>query len=228
MSNSATSRVGFIKPDPGTGEPVDIADINFNFDKVDSVIVPQDVTDTTMPISPFANQIVRQTNTRRLFIRNVTNTAWDELLTDVKGVLINRAQAQGNPIATASTTETVIQTLPSKTYAANRAYEIRFRAQISASAIQDLTPRFRKGILNTGQLLVDYGRIQVPVSGNDRFFEFIGSFLVGAAAVTSQLCFTATTSTGTCAFKGFSTGIMETRVNVLGLDTDFPGLPALV
>lgn len=229
MSASATSRLGLIKPNPGTGEPVNVAtQINASLDKIDAAIGAEPVLSTSLPPSPYHGKFVRATDTRRVFLWNATDGSWDEILTAPKNIVYNRAFATGAPVATATTAETVIISLPSKTYGPNMAYELTFRAQVQASAVLDLVPHFRKGTTATGQLLVDYGRIGIAVAGNDRFFEFSGTFSVGATAVTSQLCFAVSTNTGTCAFKGFNTGAVEMRANILGVAADFPGLPALV
>ncbi len=79
MSTSLTSRLALIKPDPGTAEPVDVSDLNANFDKIDSEIGARTCTSGTRPSSPYANQIIRETDTRRLYIWNATQASWDQI-----------------------------------------------------------------------------------------------------------------------------------------------------
>lgn len=86
MSSSLTSRLSLYKADPGTGEPVDVTKINANMDKIDAAIGPADVTSTTRPATPYPNQFIRESDTRRLYVWNATNTSWDEIQMPVNGI----------------------------------------------------------------------------------------------------------------------------------------------
>ena len=80
MSSTATSRLGIIKPTPGTGEPVNLqTQINDSWDKVDAAISSTVCTSGTRPSVPFDGQIIRETDTRRVYIWNATQSAWDEI-----------------------------------------------------------------------------------------------------------------------------------------------------
>lgn len=82
MSSTNTSRLGLVKPDPGTGEPVNVAtQINASWDKIDAAIGATPCTSTTRPSSPFDGQIIRETDTRRMYVRNNTQSTWDEIRT---------------------------------------------------------------------------------------------------------------------------------------------------
>lgn len=80
MSSSLTSRLKIFKADPGSGEPVDVAKLNQGFDKIDAAVGPADVTSTTRPATPYANQIIRESDTGRLYVRNDTDGRWDQIL----------------------------------------------------------------------------------------------------------------------------------------------------
>lgn len=88
MSASTTSRLGLVKPSPGTGELVNVAtQINASYDKIDDAIGAAPCTSTTRPVSPFHGQIIRETDTRRLYAWNATNSAWDQIATAGPGRL---------------------------------------------------------------------------------------------------------------------------------------------
>lgn len=81
MSSSTTPRLGFIKPTPGTGEPVNLAtQINAMLDKIDASLGASIVTSTTRPVSPWDGQLIRETDTRRLYVRSNPNAAWDQIV----------------------------------------------------------------------------------------------------------------------------------------------------
>lgn len=226
MSSSTTTRLGLYKATPGTSEPVNVALLNANMDTIDALVVPQVVTSTTRPSIPFPNQLIRETDTKKMYIWNATNSSWDQILLDY-GNLVTRSAATGSPIASATTTEAVIRTLNSVVYAANRAYRVDVKAQINASAAMDYTPRIRKGLLTSGALLLDYGRLNAPSSANDRYFEFSGIFTVGASPVTTELALTAITTTGTLQFKGTTNGPLEFKTTLIGRSSDYATAPVL-
>lgn len=80
MSTSSTSRLGLIKPNPGTGEPVNVAHLNNAFDKIDSVVGATICTSATRPANPFHGQIIRETDTRAIRIWNATQSTWDTII----------------------------------------------------------------------------------------------------------------------------------------------------
>lgn len=77
-----TPRLGLQKPDPNpvTGDFVDISVLNANMDKIDAVISATVCTSGTRPGSPYDGQIIRETDTGRVYIRNNTAAAWDPVL----------------------------------------------------------------------------------------------------------------------------------------------------
>lgn len=88
MSSSLTSRLGLVKPNPGTGEPVNVAtQINATLDKIDAAISAASVTAATRPAAPFDGQLIRETDTRRMYVRNNTQVAWDQVLTSAGGLV---------------------------------------------------------------------------------------------------------------------------------------------
>lgn len=83
MSSSSTSRLQLIKPNPGTGEPVNLTThINQTWDKIDDAVGAKPVTSGTRPTSPWHGQIIRETDTGRVYEYNATAGAWDELVSD--------------------------------------------------------------------------------------------------------------------------------------------------
>lgn len=77
---TATTRLALRKPDsdPVTGDNVDVdLDLNGNFDKVDNAAGAFPCTSGTRPGSPWHGQIIRETDTGRVYVYNLTNTAWD-------------------------------------------------------------------------------------------------------------------------------------------------------
>lgn len=95
MSSSTTPRLGFVKPNPGTGEPVNVAtQINATLDKIDAAISAASVTSGTRPASPFDGQIIRETDSRLMYVRNNTQSAWDGILTSPGGTLFVNSSNQ--------------------------------------------------------------------------------------------------------------------------------------
>lgn len=81
MSRTTTTRIGLSKPTPGTGEPVNASiDVGTNWDKVDDAVGAQICTSGTRPGSPYDGQMIRETDTRRMYIWNATQSAWDQIV----------------------------------------------------------------------------------------------------------------------------------------------------
>lgn len=93
MTASRTARLGLDKPNPGTGENVNVASINASFDKIDAAIGATEVTSGARPTSPFRNQFIRETDTRRLYVWNPTQNNWDQVLIDFTGNNLSLAGA---------------------------------------------------------------------------------------------------------------------------------------
>lgn len=78
MSSTSTTRLGMNKPTPGTGEAVNVAtQLNANWDKIDASVGATICTSGTRPGSPWDGQIIRETDTRNVYIRNNFQGAWD-------------------------------------------------------------------------------------------------------------------------------------------------------
>ena len=94
MARTTTSRIGLSKPTPGTGEPVNASiDVGTNWDKVDAAVGAFECTEGTKPATPYAGQIIRTTDTRRMYVRNVTNSAWDQIMLAAGNVLASSTTA---------------------------------------------------------------------------------------------------------------------------------------
>lgn len=75
MSSSLTSRLGLIKPTPGTGEAVNVAThINQSYDILDDVAGAKPCTSGTRPPTPFQGQLIYETDTG--VTRMWNGTAW--------------------------------------------------------------------------------------------------------------------------------------------------------
>lgn len=82
MSSSLTSRLGLAKPDPGTGEPVNVAtQINASWDKIDAAVGAEPALSTALPGTPFHGKLARGTDNRKTYVWNATQGVWDQLLT---------------------------------------------------------------------------------------------------------------------------------------------------
>lgn len=77
--STLTTRLGLTKPDPNptTGDFVDVAVLNTDFDKIDAAVSATVATSATRPATPFDGQLVRETDTRRVIVRNATQSVWD-------------------------------------------------------------------------------------------------------------------------------------------------------
>lgn len=81
MARTTTTRIALSKPTPGTGEPVNASiDVGTNWDKVDAAVGAQICTSGTRPVSPYDGQMIRETDTRRMYVWNATQSAWDQLV----------------------------------------------------------------------------------------------------------------------------------------------------
>lgn len=213
MSSSATSKLGLIKPGPGTGEAVNLTQhINQSWDKIDDAVGAKEVTSSTRPTSPWNGQLIWESDTGRLMKYTSSTGKWDQ----VNATPLMQDGATGSPLGTAATTEAVLRTLDSKTYKSGKAYDIEVRGQLNSSAANAITLRLRKGTLTTGTLLLDYGRIAVPTASVDQYLLWRGTFgVTGGSDVTTQLVLCGITTTGTCVLKGFSTGPFDCRITEL-------------
>lgn len=81
MSAGATARLGLPKPNPGTGELVNVVtQMNAAYDKIDTTAGAAPYTSTTLPSAPYHGQMVRETDTRRVRIWNATQGSWDQFV----------------------------------------------------------------------------------------------------------------------------------------------------
>lgn len=78
-SPTTTTRLALTKPDPNptTGDFLDVTTLNTNFDSLDANIGAVPCTSGTRPASPWHGMLIRETDTRRLYVWNATQTTWD-------------------------------------------------------------------------------------------------------------------------------------------------------
>jgi hypothetical protein len=80
MSSTSTPRLGLIKPTPGSGENVNVlSQLDDAWDKIDAAIGTTICTSSTRPASPYDGQVIRETDTRRMYVWNATQGAWDQI-----------------------------------------------------------------------------------------------------------------------------------------------------
>jgi hypothetical protein len=74
-----TSKLALTKPDPNptTGDFVDVSTLNTDFDKIDDAIGTTAATSGARPASPFAGQLIRESDTRKVRVWNPTQATWD-------------------------------------------------------------------------------------------------------------------------------------------------------
>jgi hypothetical protein len=75
---TSTTRLGLTKPD-GT-DLVDIAVLNTNFDKTDAAVGAFVCTSTTRPSTPYAGQIIYETDTDQSFVWDSATSTWNVLV----------------------------------------------------------------------------------------------------------------------------------------------------
>jgi hypothetical protein len=80
---TTTARLALRKPDPNptTGDFIDVAaDINAGADKIDAAVGAEPCTAATRPASPYHGKIIRETDTRKVYVWNATQAVWDQIL----------------------------------------------------------------------------------------------------------------------------------------------------
>lgn len=81
MSYTTTTRLGLVKPTPGTAEPVNVAtQLNASMDRIDDSIGAKPCTSSTRPSSPYDGQFIRETDTGRLYVYSATASAWLQIM----------------------------------------------------------------------------------------------------------------------------------------------------
>lgn len=75
-------------PDPVTGDVVDVAKLNQNFDKIDANISATPCTSGTRPATPFQGQIIAETDTNRAYVR--IGSTWVQLI-GTGGTIVGQA-----------------------------------------------------------------------------------------------------------------------------------------
>lgn len=79
MPLTPTTRLGLVTIDPNatTGDFVDPSVINANMTALDAVIGATPATSSARPATPFNGQLIRESDTRRVMVRNSTSSVWD-------------------------------------------------------------------------------------------------------------------------------------------------------
>lgn len=92
----------------------------------------------------------------------------------------------------AITAETVILTLPSATYKANQAYEVKFEGAYSVTATTNVVSAYLRKTNVAGAIISNFGpRLpQVSLAGSGFLADASVMFQIGGADVTAALCVT--------------------------------------
>jgi hypothetical protein len=89
MARTNTTRLAISKPTPGTGEPIIVGtDLGTNWDKVDAAVGCHICTEATKPGSPWDGQLIRTTDTRRVYVWNATQAVWDHIWSALGGEIV--------------------------------------------------------------------------------------------------------------------------------------------
>lgn len=124
--------------------------------------------------------------------------------------------------AALGTAETVFGTIPSTTYAANTAFEVRLEVGVTTSVVNvGAYLRIRKGSL-VGAVVVDMQRLPEIAANNTLVHRtyIVGRFTTLASAVTTALVLTAATTTGTVVIKGAPPSQVD--IMAVGAQSDYP------
>lgn len=73
---TTTTRLALTKP--ASSDPVDIAVLNANADKIDAAVGSKVVTSSTRPGSPFDGQTIFETDTNKIMIYRASSVSWVE------------------------------------------------------------------------------------------------------------------------------------------------------
>jgi hypothetical protein len=126
--------------------------------------------------------------------------------------------------ATITTTETVVLTISSRTYAASRAYRVtygnRSQGSVAANAARF---NFRKTNA-TGTRLIDFGNTTSTIAGADYNCSGVGIFVTAGAAVTAALVLTLVVGAGTGNVQHVGTDTARfVQVEDIGAASDYSG-----
>ena len=122
--------------------------------------------------------------------------------------------------------ETVILTLASKTYRANRAYGVEWSGSLLSSVAQITDLRVRKTNA-AGQLLNQWTEVVIAGALNRRRTN-ISYFKVGAADVTGVVVLTASATAGTIAQNAAASNIRHLKTYDAGAGAFYANIPTLV
>lgn len=118
--------------------------------------------------------------------------------------------------AAIGTTETVVLTLPSKTYEANRSYRVTIHSGVSVTTAGSFADMRLKKTNTAGQTLSEFFRTPCPVASTVYAQHAICEFTTGANAVTAALVITLAASAGTVVQFGSATAARTATVEDIG------------
>ncbi len=129
--------------------------------------------------------------------------------------------------SSAITTEAVVLTLPSYTYKAGRAYELKVTGNVAPS-VSGTSPLFRFKKTNTSGQQFDIFRVGCTAASSHGA-RYSCYFTVGASDVTAALVLTLTTgASGTATLSAAATSPASLTAWDVGTAGDFPFAPVLV
>ena len=105
---TTTSRLALTKP--ASSDPVDIAVLNTNADKIDSAIGATTCTSGTRPSSPYNGQFIFETDTQKTYVYNGAGTAWVAVVPTSVAQADNALKLNGRTVYVQSATPTGMAT----------------------------------------------------------------------------------------------------------------------
>lgn len=150
--------------------------------------------------------------------------------TDVGRGIMGHASINGSTATSASTTELVAVTLPSDTYLAGRAYEVKIKCFASSTVAADQVGiRVHKGTTAGTTLLDVESSGRIPTAGENYWVEASNILAVGGSNVTTALVLSyfRRSGTGNCRLVASGANPAYIEMRDVGLATDYPGATTL-
>lgn len=154
MASTTTTKLGLVKPTPGTNEPVNRSTMNADYDKIDAGMGAVNCTSGTRPASPWNDMLIYETDTGLYRIRSggawVTVGRTDTVLNGLfapypKGLLKTVTRTADTSTATSGTTETRDAVLGDYQYTApaNRRIRVTIEGELEISVTERVRAQVR-------------------------------------------------------------------------------------
>jgi hypothetical protein len=101
---TTTTRLALSKP--ASSDPVDIAVLNANSDKIDNAVGAKRVTSSSRPSTPFDGQVIFETDTNKYKIYDATAVTWKDNVSTTAETATNALKVGNHQIFVQSTEPT--------------------------------------------------------------------------------------------------------------------------